>query len=129
MRYLSIHEHMRHIRHAEEDMQIACVTWFTYTHQKLAPLLHHSPNGGRRDSREAARFKAMGVRPGFPDLFLYVARHGYHGLAIELKYGRNKQTPQQVEMQALLESQGFKYLVCYSYDEFTEAVNEYLTEG
>lgn len=48
-------------------------------------LLFHIPNGGKRGKAEAARFKAEGVKAGVPDLFLPVARGGYHGLFIELK--------------------------------------------
>lgn len=48
-------------------------------------LLFHIPNGGERRKSEAARMKAEGVKPGVPDLFLPVARGGYHGLFIEMK--------------------------------------------
>ena len=48
-------------------------------------LLFHIPNGGRRDTAEAANLKKQGVKPGVPDLFLPVARGGYHGLFIEMK--------------------------------------------
>ena len=43
------------------------------------------PNGGKRNKREAARLRSMGVRPGVSDYFLSVPRGIYHGLYIELK--------------------------------------------
>lgn len=48
-------------------------------------LLIHIPNGGLRSKSEAVRFKRLGVHPGVSDLFLPVARKGYHGLWIEMK--------------------------------------------
>jgi len=51
----------------------------------LRDFLLHVPNGGKRNKREAARMKRMGVRAGVHDYFLPVARGMYHGLWIELK--------------------------------------------
>ena len=48
-------------------------------------LLHHIPNGGRRDPVEAKHLKQQGVKSGVPDLCLPVARRDYHGLYIEMK--------------------------------------------
>ena len=48
-------------------------------------LLHHIPNGGKRDAIEAKHLKAQGVKKGVPDLCLPVARGPYHGAYIELK--------------------------------------------
>ena len=48
-------------------------------------LLHHIPNGGKRDSIEAKHLKIQGVKSGVPDLCLPVARKNYHALYIELK--------------------------------------------
>ena len=31
--------------------------------------MHHIPNGGKRGKAEAARLKAMGVKPGVSDIF------------------------------------------------------------
>ena len=45
----------------------------------------HIPNGGYRNPREAHNLKLQGVKPGVPDLFLPVARGGWHGLFIEMK--------------------------------------------
>lgn len=47
--------------------------------------LHHSPNGGKRDAFTGAQMKALGVKPGFPDLILPVCSRDHHGLVIEMK--------------------------------------------
>ena len=51
----------------------------------LCKYLYHIGNGGRRNKREAARMKKMGVRPGVHDYCLPIARGVYHSLWIELK--------------------------------------------
>lgn len=48
-------------------------------------LIFAIPNGGRRHIKTASVLKLEGVKPGVPDMFLPVARSGYHGLFIELK--------------------------------------------
>lgn len=58
-------------------------------------LLHHIPNGGRRDPIEARHLKEQGVKPGVPDLCLPVPRGRFHGLYIELKTQRGHATPEQ----------------------------------
>ena len=55
-------------------------------------LLHHIPNGGKRDARTAANLKKEGVKAGVPDMCLPVARGQYHGLYIELKTRKGKST-------------------------------------
>ena len=51
----------------------------------LRDYLFHIPNGGKRNKREAGRFKRMGTRKGVHDYHLPVARGIYHSLWIELK--------------------------------------------
>lgn len=114
-------------RHKEEDIQCVCVRWFDYRYQKIKNLLHHSPNGGKRNVREAARFKAMGTRAGFPDLVLLVPRKGYTFLAIEMKDDRGRQTPKQKMMQREMERQGALYVICRSFDEFKLLVTNYFS--
>lgn len=119
----------KHTRHIEDELQIACVNWFSYQHQQLATLLHHSPNGGKRDAREAARFKAMGVRPGFPDLILLHPSSGYHFLCIEMKTKTGKQSDYQKDYQQRVEAEGGKYVVCRTLEGFIAEVNAYLGAG
>lgn len=117
------------LRHnPEERLQIACVRWMQHQWPKYAPCLQHLANGGYRTKAEAAIFKAMGVRPGYPDLFLFVARGPYHGLAIELKAGANKQTPAQVECQDRLRDNGYQYVVIRTVEDFKALINNYFTE-
>ena len=112
--------------HAEDDLQMQCVSWFRLQYPQLARLLHHSPNGGRRDAREGARFKQMGTQAGFPDLILLVAAQGYHALLLELKTRTGRQQDSQKEYQQLAEAQGYRYVVIRSLEAFMDEVNTYM---
>lgn len=114
------------MRGAEDQLQISCVTWFDYQYHSISWALFHVPNGGTRNSIEAAKFKAMGVRSGVPDLLLLIPRGGYHYLAMELKCGKNRQTESQRKYQEHVESNGGRYVVIRSIDEFISCVNGYL---
>lgn len=112
--------------HPEDDLQMVCVKWFDAQYPQYGLLLHHSPNGGKRNAREAARFKRMGVRAGFPDLQLLVANQGYNGLFTELKAGKGTQSDSQKVFQAILEAQGYKYVVIRTLDQFQQEIENYL---
>ena len=116
------------MRHIEENMQIQCVKWFNIQYPEYAKLLHSSPNGGRRNLREAARFKAMGTKAGFPDLFLCVPNAEAHGLFVELKTPTGRQTTAQVAWQEASRKQGYEYAVCRSIDEFIICVSDYFAK-
>lgn len=112
----------------ESLIQVACVTWFSYQYPEYSMLLHHSPNGGFRNSKEAAKFKRMGVRAGFPDLILLLPNGQYNYLAIEMKTNASgsKQTDKQRQYQQLMEAHGGKYVVCRSEPEFETIISSYL---
>jgi hypothetical protein len=91
--------------------------------------LHHIPNGGKRNKREAARLKAEGVLPGVPDLFLPLARGGYHGLYMEVKRPDTTKSKVSDEQQAFLDhahAEGYKVIVVRSAQQGIDAVIEYL---
>lgn len=119
---------MRVVAHPEDSLQMACVRWFDYQHHALSWALFHVPNGGRRDPREAARFKAMGVRPGVPDLLLLLPRGGHAYLAIELKAGRNTQTQSQKDYERHMTATGGLYVVVRSFEEFIDTIEKYLKQ-
>lgn len=91
-------------------------------------LLFHIPNGGKRNAAEAAHLKRQGVKAGVPDVFLPCAKHGYNGVFIELKAGKNKPTPLQNEWLQELTAQGYKTAVCYGWQQAAELLQDYLTD-
>lgn len=113
-------------RHKEDDLQMNCVRWFDLRFPQRAIRLHHSPNGGRRDAREAARFKKMGVRPGFPDLELNIPSRGWHGLYIELKTKNGRLSEYQKEYLAALKNDDYRCEVCRSLEDFQSVIYDYL---
>lgn len=117
-------ERKRTARQREAELQRACVRWFRMQYPQH--LLFHIPNGGRRNAREAAFLKSEGVTAGIPDLFLAVGRHGFNGLFIEMKAGRNTATPAQKEMMVRLGLAGYLCVVCRSFEEFQIEVIKYL---
>ena len=72
--------------------------------------------------------KAAGLKSGVPDICLPVAMGGFHGLYIELKFGKNKTTKSQDDYIGLLKAQGYKTAVCYGAEEAREEILDYLTE-
>lgn len=89
-------------------------------------LLHHIPNGGSRNQLEAANLKRQGVKAGVPDLCLPVPAGGFHGLYIEMKFGKNKPTEKQRWWLEQLEKQGYKAVVCWSAESAIKEIITYL---
>lgn len=102
--------------------------WAGLAEQKYPELklLHHVPNGGKRDARTAVNLKKEGVKAGVPDIVLPVARGGFHGLYIELKVGRNKTSLKQDEWIEALKEEGYFVQVCYGWNAAREVIEEYL---
>ena len=86
----------------------------------------HVPNGGQRDKRTAVALKRQGVKPGVPDVMIFEPWEGettkygwtnveqYTGCAIELKYGKNKPTFNQMEWLDQLSKNGWYTNIAYS---------------
>ena len=112
----------------EAAEQETLFTWASYqlgTFPEL-DMLYHVPNGGSRNKFEAAKLKRQGVKAGVPDIVLPVARDGFHGLYIELKYGKNKPTEDQKKWIARLKEQGYKAITCYGWREAAGVIENYL---
>jgi hypothetical protein len=72
-------------RHLEDAEQRALMEWLELQHPTVFAFTHHSPNGGARSKAEAGIFRALGVKPGFPDVACYMPRGPFVGLAVEMK--------------------------------------------
>jgi hypothetical protein len=139
----------------EDAEQSALFTWARMeSHPALPPgkfiddFLFAIPNGGKRNIREAARFKAQGVKKGVSDVFLPVTIYkddetfggvgetvGF-GLWIEMKKQRQhfrsmreaetSVSDHQQRWGKAMEGQGYVFKVCYGWEEARTVILEYL---
>lgn len=119
---------MQNMKRSETTEQITLFRWAERT-QSILPelaLMYHVPNEGKRTN--GGILKAAGLKSGVPDVCLPVPNNGFHGLYIELKFGRNKATKAQEEFMELLKKQNYKTAVCYGFLEAREAILEYLSK-
>lgn len=81
-------------------------------------MFFHVPNGGKRNVREAAKLKRMGVLAGVPDLIFIRAGAVY---MLELKAGKNDTTSIQDATIAALTEAGAQIAVCRDMTEVVAA--------
>lgn len=131
---------------SEASQQSALFCWLAQA-AKTQPLFRrafHIPNGGSRgdtdDSRQIAggKMKQEGVKKGVPDIHFPVARHGLHGLWIEMKRpalrpkkpGQARGTsPEQDDWLSFLQSEGYACAICYDWEEARKVFLYYMREG
>lgn len=108
----------------ESKLQQTCVKWFRL--QYPSQVLYSVPNGGHRSKISAAMMNAEGQMPGVPDLFLMAARGKYHGLYLEMKWKSKGLSAAQISFHVKAEKEGYKCVVCRTFDEFRDEVETYL---
>lgn len=120
---------LANMKRSETTEQIGLINW-ARANEEYVPelrLLHHIPNEGIRTNGPV--LKAAGMKAGIPDLSLPVPRRGFHGLYIEMKFGKGKTTKAQEEFMALLREQGYKTAVAYGAEQAREVIRHYLARG
>lgn len=127
----------------EAAHQTALFAWAALNVNKWPELrwLHHIPNGGSRGNDVKSRairggqLKAQGVKAGVADVCLPVKRGSYSGLYIEMKKPSEKPKREgskggvsndQAEFGAFVKTQCFGWCVCYSWNEASEIIEQYL---
>lgn len=113
---------------SEHDEQVALFQWaaLAAAQYPCLQLMYAIPNGGHRIPAVAARLKDEGVKAGVPDICLPVPSRQYHGLYIELKFGKNKPTHEQLEWVCLLRDQGYFVTVAYGWEAASQRIRNYL---
>lgn len=104
----------------EDNLQSKCYQWFWNTYPNHRRLLFHVPNGGFRTKVEAARFKAMGLLAGVPDLLLLQAPARLY--AFELKTSTGRLSPEQAKLHETWAVAGVEVQIIRSLDEFQQAI-------
>ena len=94
----------------------------------LNNVLYCGSMGGQYQVHMSQRIKAKksGYKKGFPDIFIYEPRAGYHGLAIELKVGYNRATKEQLYWRDELNKRGYISEICYTLDETISVIETYM---
>nr|DAY33448.1 MAG TPA: Nuclease [Caudoviricetes sp.] len=106
----------------ESQLQQMCVRYFRYVYPQY--VIYATPNGGTRNPIEAKRLKAEGVLAGVADLTVLLPQGRI--IYIEMKVKGNRQTDNQKAFQQKAEALGYKYYVCYSFDQFKAIIEEEL---
>lgn len=113
----------------EEDLHRAAFQWVGLMsgRHRLLRFMFHTPNGGKRPKGEAGKLRAMGQKPGVPDLMLPRRCGVYAGLAIELKSPKGRVSDDQCDWLAALDEEGYLTAVCRDLDAFQAVVLRFLS--
>lgn len=124
----------------EHQQQAALVKWFAGHFPQY--LFFAIPNGGKLPykkaiskktgksisiSPERTKLLAEGMVPGIPDLFLPVARGGYHGLFIEMKTEKGTLSPEQKAIHPRLTNEDYMVVVAYGLEAAKTFIIDYLS--
>jgi len=117
----------------EDNHQAALFCWAAlpaqqFKYPELRLMLFAIPNGGERHIAVAAKLKATGTKAGVSDIFLSVARGGYHGLYIELKDMTGRAKDNQLAFIAAAQSEGYAACVCHGWIAAAKAIQQYMDQ-
>lgn len=119
----------------EDDFQIKVAlyldlinaVWFHPANERRTRTVINSK--GQRYSPEGNKLQRKGVKSGVPDIMIMNRRHGFAGLAIELKVGSNTLKASQIEFLTKLNSQGWLCFVSWSLDEVVMLLEWYFEKS
>lgn len=110
----------RAIRHRPEQVLHRQVAAYLDAARQADWMWWHIPNGGFRTDREAAIFKAMGVKPGMPDIeILWRGRSHF----IELKAAKGAVTAIQEARHQDVMAAGGRVAICRTLGEVIAAMD------
>lgn len=112
----------------EEDLQRDCIKLveaLSYHHPILRWLVH-VPNGGKRPRGEAGKLRALGTKPGVPDLLLPRRFGQWQGLVVELKAPKGRVTVEQQDWLDAFSDDGYLVAVCRTLPDFEATLYRFL---
>ena len=112
------------MNHPEDDIQRSVAQRL----DAIGVLWCHVPNGGKRNVREAARFKGLGVKPGVPDVVIFTpppSSDTARGAVLELKAEKGKPTASQLAWLQRLHQLGWEADIAYGCDEAHAILNRW----
>lgn len=113
---------------SEHDEQKYLFEWAELSRLPQLRWMFAVPNGGARHIATAVKLHQEGVKRGVPDIMLAYPHGRYHGLFIEMKFAKNKITPEQEQWLSHLQDVGYMTAVCYDWVEARNVILFYLEE-
>lgn len=110
----------------ESKLQAAIVRWFALAYPKYDRMLFAIENKRVVNNIQGAKLKMQGVKAGVADLCLALPTQNSGALYIELKFGKNKQTAEQIEFEKACIAFGNKYELIYSFDAAIKIITSYI---
>jgi hypothetical protein len=109
---------------SEHDEQATLFQFLSY-HPNLS-VIFATPNGFYSTPAQKSKMKQEGLKSGVWDIFVPIPSKGYHGMFLEMKYGKNKLTDSQKSFGEAVSRRGYKCEVAYSGVEAYKIIIEYL---
>lgn len=110
----------------ESKLQTAVVRWFALAYPKYDRMFFAIENKRNVNPVQGAKLKMQGIKAGVADLCLALPTEKYGALYIELKFGKNKQTAEQIEFEKACLTFGNKYELVYSFDQAIKIITSYI---
>ena len=112
---------------SEERLQSEVVKYIQLQYPKVK---YCASLGGQYQPFQSQRNRARrtGYSKGFPDLFVYEARNGFHGLALEIKTIKGRARKEQKEWIEALNDRGYKAEVVKGLPAILDLIDGYMNE-
>lgn len=118
----------KHSTNEEHRLQCAEMRYIRAIHPELERVCFAVPNGQKRTSLQTSWLHDEGMVNGVADIILLKPNKFYPYLCIENKTPIGKQSKEQKLFQEAVESQGGKYVIARSLDEFVKIIEDYLKD-
>lgn len=109
----------------EDHLHYQIVEWMSYEHKNAFFIHVRNETGAKVTPTMMNKMRALGVRKGVPDLLFFDPRHGYTGLAIEVKTPQGTVTKEQREFLANLKERGWLTAVVRSFEQAKQIIDDY----
>jgi len=110
----------------EDKEQIKLMDWLSHHLPDVYEHTYHIPLQRKCTPMQGQKLKRMGVKAGFSDLFIAVPTKLYSGLFIELKAGKGKLDPKQVEFIKRMNEQGYLATAVWGFDAAKAVIESYI---
>ena len=112
----------------ESQEQVSFFQWVRLFEDRIPALqmVFSTQTGMWTVPQVAARARAEGMRKGVSDIIMLYPSGKYHGLVIEMKFGKNGMTPEQDQFIARSKEYGYQVAVCWNWVQAADVVCGYL---